>query len=83
LLVRDMRKRMELESEGDPSVEGGRVGRRGLLRPRPRPRPGGRREGGERRELGVGVIVVGGPGVRLIVWLLASMMRDVTCWGER
>jgi hypothetical protein len=66
LLVRDMRKRMELESEDEPSVEGGMVGRR-ELRPRPCPRPRGRREGGDQRELGDGVMVVGGPGVRLIV----------------
>ena len=74
LLVLEMRKRMELESVVEPSVEGGMVGRR-ELRPRPRgsprprrfPRPRGRREGGDRRELGDGVMVVGGPGVRLIV----------------
>ena len=28
-------------------------------------------------------MVVGGPGVRLMVSLLASMIFDVTCWGER
>jgi hypothetical protein len=72
LLVRDMRNRMELESVVEQSVEGGMVGRRELRprprgSPRPRPRPRGRREGGDRRELGGGVMVVGGPGVRLIV----------------
>jgi hypothetical protein len=74
LLVLDMRKSMELESEVEPSVEEGMGGRR-ELRPRPRgsprpqqsPRPQGRREGGDRWELGDGVMVVGGPGVRLIV----------------
>ena len=65
LLVRDMRNRMELESVVDPSVEGGMSRPRGS--PRPQPRPRGRRDGGDRRELGDGVIVVGGPGVRLIV----------------
>jgi hypothetical protein len=28
-------------------------------------------------------MVVGEPGVRLMVFLLASMILDVTCWGER
>ena len=28
-------------------------------------------------------MMVGGPGVRLMVSLLASMIFDVTCWGER
>lgn len=65
LLVREMRKRMELESEGGPAVEGRMAGRRALRPLLPRPR--GRRVGGERRELGEGVKEVGGPGVRLSV----------------
>jgi len=65
LLVREMRKRMELESEVGPSAEGGMVGRRALRPLFPRPR--GRRVGVDRRELGEGVMVVGGPGVRLRV----------------
>ena len=28
-------------------------------------------------------MVVGEPGVRLMVFLSASMILDVTCWGER
>ena len=28
-------------------------------------------------------MVVGGPGERLMATLLASMILDVTCWGER
>jgi len=28
-------------------------------------------------------MVVGGPGVRLMMPLLASMILDVTCWGEK
>ena len=28
-------------------------------------------------------MMVGGPGVRLMVSLLASMILDVACWGER
>jgi len=74
LLVRDMRKRMELKSVIEPSFEGGMVGRRELRQrprgsPRPRPQPRGRREGVDQRELelGDGLMVVGGPGVRLIV----------------
>ena len=83
LLVREMRNRMELESVVGPAVDGGMLGRRELRPLLPRPRPRGRRIGGERRELGDGVNTLDGPGVRLIVCWLASMMREVTWCGER
>ena len=50
---------------------------------RPRPRPRGDRDVGERSDCGGGSIMVGGPGVRLMVSLFASMILDVACWGER
>ena len=50
---------------------------------RPRPRPCGDRYVGERSDCGGGLMMVGRPGVRLMVSLLASMILDVACWGER
>ena len=47
------------------------------------PRPRGDRYVGEHSDCGGGLMMVGGPGVRLMVSLLASMILDVACWGER
>ena len=50
---------------------------------RPWPHPRGDRYVGEHSDCGGGSFMVGGPGVRLMVSLFASMILDVACWGER